>query len=71
MFNEFWLQNVEVHFISALCENMVSAEAMRPGDVLVSSNGKTIEVSIRGAVFVVVLLLFGMWSSLFFVFDSQ
>ena len=38
------LQNVEVHFISALCENMVSAEAVRPGDVLVASNGKTIEV---------------------------
>lgn len=38
------LQNLEVHFISALCENMVSAEAMRPGDVLVASNGKTVEV---------------------------
>jgi leucyl aminopeptidase len=35
---------VEVHFISAICENMVSAEAMRPGDVLVASNQKTIEV---------------------------
>lgn len=33
-----------MHFISAVCENMVSAEAMRPGDVLVASNGKTIEV---------------------------
>jgi leucyl aminopeptidase len=40
-----WIyQNVEVHFISAICENMVSAEAMRPGDVLVASNQKTIEV---------------------------
>lgn len=38
------LQNVEVHFITAVCENMVSAEAMRPGDILVASNGKTIEV---------------------------
>lgn len=37
-------QNVEVHFITAVCENMVSAEAMRPGDILVASNGKTIEV---------------------------
>lgn len=36
--------DVEVHFISALCENMVSAEAMRPGDVLIASNKKTIEV---------------------------
>jgi leucyl aminopeptidase len=37
-------KNVEVHFITAVCENMVSAEAMRPGDILVASNGKTIEV---------------------------
>lgn len=35
---------MEVHFITALCENMVSAQAMRPGDILVASNGKTIEV---------------------------
>jgi len=38
------LQHVEVHFISAVCENMVSAEAMRPGDIFTASNGKTIEV---------------------------
>lgn len=37
-------RNVEVHFITAICENMISAEAMRPGDILVASNGKTIEV---------------------------
>jgi len=36
--------DVEVHFIVAACENMVSAEAMRPGDILTASNGKTIEV---------------------------
>jgi leucyl aminopeptidase len=36
--------SVEVHFISAICENMVSRDAMRPGDILVASNGKTIEV---------------------------
>ena len=35
---------VEVHFIVAACENMVSAEAFRPGDILTASNGKTIEV---------------------------
>ncbi|EOD25490.1 aminopeptidase [Emiliania huxleyi CCMP1516] len=46
---------VEVHFIVASCENMVSAEAMRPGatlarplvsprDILTASNKKTIEV---------------------------
>lgn len=37
-------QNVELHFISALCENMVSASAYRPGDILVASNRKTIEI---------------------------
>merc|ERR1719478_1577696 len=36
--------DVEVHFIIAACENMVSAEAMRPGDILTASNKKTIEV---------------------------
>ena len=35
---------VETHFIVAACENMVSAEAMRPGDILTASNAKTIEV---------------------------
>ncbi|KAL8425298.1 hypothetical protein Efla_001680 [Eimeria flavescens] len=35
---------VEVHFISAAAENMVSARAYRPGDVLTASNGKTVEV---------------------------
>jgi leucyl aminopeptidase len=37
-------KNVEVHFITAVCENMISDEAMRPGDILTASNGKTIEV---------------------------
>lgn len=37
-------EGVEVHFIVAACENMVSSRAMRPGDILTSSNGKTIEV---------------------------
>ncbi|MGB7247941.1 MAG: leucyl aminopeptidase [Phormidesmis sp.] len=37
--------NVEVHFISATTENMVSGHAMRPGDILTASNGKTIEVN--------------------------
>ena len=31
-------------FIVAACENMISQDAMRPGDVLTASNGKTIEV---------------------------
>nr|VDD58289.1 unnamed protein product [Brassica oleracea] len=36
---------VEVHFIVAACENMISGTGMRPGDVITASNGKTIEVS--------------------------
>jgi leucyl aminopeptidase len=37
-------ENVEVHFISAACENMINGGAYRPGDVLVSAAGKTVEV---------------------------
>lgn len=37
--------DVEVHFISAITENMISGHAMRPGDILTASNGKTIEVN--------------------------
>ncbi len=37
--------DVEVHFISAVTENMISGRAMRPGDILTASNGKTIEVN--------------------------
>jgi len=37
--------NVEVHFISAVTQNMISGRAMRPGDILTASNGKTIEVN--------------------------
>jgi len=36
---------VEVHFISAVTENMISGKAMHPGDILTASNGKTIEVN--------------------------
>ena len=35
---------MEVHFISAVCENMISENAMRPGDIVTASNGKTIEI---------------------------
>lgn len=38
------MQGVEVHFISAICENMISGSAMHPGDVVRASNGKTIEI---------------------------
>ncbi len=36
--------NVTVHGIIAACENMPSGKAMRPGDVVRASNGKTIEI---------------------------
>ncbi|MQL90268.1 hypothetical protein Taro_022868 [Colocasia esculenta] len=38
-------RGVEVHFIVAACENMISGTGMRPGDILTASNGKTIEVN--------------------------
>ena len=38
-------KGVEVHFISATCENMVSGDGLRPGDVITASNGITIEVN--------------------------
>ncbi|GJP44148.1 hypothetical protein CLOM_g3543 [Closterium sp. NIES-68] len=38
-------QGVEVHFIVAACENMVSGGGMKPGDIITASNGKTIEVN--------------------------
>jgi leucyl aminopeptidase len=37
--------DVEVHFIIAATENMISGHAMHPGDILTASNGKTIEVN--------------------------
>ncbi|WP_206814657.1 leucyl aminopeptidase [Chroococcus sp. FPU101] len=37
--------DVEVHFICAATENMISGKAMHPGDILTASNGKTIEVN--------------------------
>jgi leucyl aminopeptidase len=37
--------DVEVHFISAVTENMISGRGMHPGDILTASNGKTIEIN--------------------------
>ncbi len=37
--------DVEIHFISAAAENMISGHGMHPGDILTASNGKTIEVN--------------------------
>lgn len=36
--------DVEVHMLSALCENMPSGSSYKVGDVLIAKNGKTIEV---------------------------
>lgn len=36
--------DVEVHALSALCENMPSGSSYKVGDVLIAKNGKTIEV---------------------------
>jgi len=35
---------VEVHGITGLCENMPSGKAVRPGDVVTTMNGKTVEI---------------------------
>jgi hypothetical protein len=35
----------QVHFIIAACENMVHGKGLRPGDVLKSAHGKTVEVN--------------------------
>ncbi|NDJ19191.1 leucyl aminopeptidase [Myxacorys almedinensis] len=37
--------DVEVHFIIAATENMISGHAIHPGDILTASNGKTIEIN--------------------------
>ena len=37
--------DIEVHFICAATENMISGHAMHPGDILKAANGKTIEVN--------------------------
>lgn len=42
--------HVQVHFIVAACENMISGTGMRPGDIVTASNGKTIEVRIYQAI---------------------
>jgi len=37
--------NLQVDFYIAACENMISGEALRPGDVISASNGVTVEVN--------------------------
>lgn len=36
---------LQIHFIIASCENMISSKGLRPGDVLTAANGKTVEVN--------------------------
>ena len=38
-------EGVEVHWIVASCENMISGAAVHPGDIVTASNGKTIEIN--------------------------
>jgi len=38
-------EDVEVHVLVAACENMISGNAIHPGDILTASNGKTIEIN--------------------------
>ena len=35
---------IQVHIISAACENMIDGKGMRSGDILQAANGKTVEV---------------------------
>ena len=35
----------EVHFVVAACENMISGNALHPGDILTAANGVTVEVN--------------------------
>jgi hypothetical protein len=39
------LPALQVHFITAACENMVSGSATKPSDIHVSAAGKTVEVN--------------------------
>lgn len=37
-------EGIEVHIAIAATENLVSGRAYKPGDILVASNGKTVEI---------------------------
>lgn len=39
------IKPVQVHFITAACENMVSGRATKPSDIHTAANGKTVEVN--------------------------
>ena len=38
-------EGLEIHMIVAACENMISGDAIHPGDIVTASNGKTIEIN--------------------------
>lgn len=38
------VDDVEVHFIGMMCDNLISAESVIPGDIVTASNGTTIEI---------------------------
>ena len=38
---------INVSVVTPLCENLLSGEAYKPGDVVKAMNGKTIQVSIK------------------------
>lgn len=42
--------DVQIHIITASCENMISGRGMRPGDILTAASGKTVEVSARSLI---------------------
>jgi hypothetical protein len=37
-------EGVEAHFVVAACDNMINEKGLVPSDILIASNGKTIEV---------------------------
>ena len=39
-----YVRCMQVHIITASCENMIDGKGMRPGDILQAANGKTVEV---------------------------
>ena len=36
--------DLQVHIITASCENMIAGHGLRPGDILTGASGKTVEV---------------------------
>eukprot|EP00210_Caulerpa_lentillifera_P008613 g8217.t1 len=37
-------EDIRIHIIVASCENMISGEGYRPGDIITASNGKSVEI---------------------------